>query len=342
LRRLFDCARFERQQRSHRIEILPIIIVYLNNVCDSRCLTCSIWKNNEGLTIPADRQMSVDLLRELYETLGRWRPRQILLSGGEPALHPAFAEAIHRFRSVAGTVCVITNGLTLPSCGSRALEAVSEFYISFDGPDRESYRQIRGVDGFDRLSSTMSVLKTLRTRPKIVARCTLQKANVRRLPELIDSARQLGFDCISFLAVDVSSEAFSRDLHGPADAASLQPVDEDLQVMEEEIRRLEDSRDGTFIEGGPDKLKGIVRYFYALRGQGEFPAVRCNAPWMSMVIETTGQMRGCFFQPVIGDFRTVNGDSAMAFRQNLHVSTDDICARCVCSKKLGLSGLIRL
>jgi MoaA/NifB/PqqE/SkfB family radical SAM enzyme len=323
------------------MEILPIVIVYLNNVCDSRCLTCSIWKNNERLTVPADRQMSSELLGELYETLARWHPRQILLSGGEPALHPAFGDSIHRFRRVAGKVCVITNGLTLPSCGSRALEAVSEFYISFDGPDRESYRQIRGVDGFDRLALTMSVLKTLRSRPKIVARCTLQKANVRRLPELIDAARQLGFDCISFLGVDVSSEAFSRDLHGPSDAASIQPAKDDLRVMEEDIRRLEDRRDD-FVEGGPDKLKRIVQYFYALCGEARFPAVRCNAPWMSVVIETTGQIRGCFFQPLIGDFRTVNGDAAMAFRRNLNVNADATCQRCVCSKKLGLSEFMRL
>jgi len=341
LRRLLDCAKFELQQRSHRIEVLPIVIIYLNNVCDSRCVTCSIWKNNERLTIPADRQMSSGLLNELYETLGNWRPRQILLSGGEPAIHPAFAEAIHRFRRIAGTVCVITNGLSLPTCGSRALEAVSEFYISFDGPDRESYRQIRGVDGFDRLASTMSVLKTLPNRPKIVARSTLQKANVRRLPELVDAARQLGFDRISFLAVDVRSDAFSRDLHGPADAKALQPANDDLRIMEEQIRRLEDSRND-FIEGGPDKLKRIVQYFRALNSEARFPEVQCNAPWMSIVIETTGQIRGCFFQPLIGDFRSINGESALAFRRNLNVSTDATCERCVCSKKLSLYELIRM
>jgi Fe-coproporphyrin III synthase len=341
LRTLLDCATFERQLRSHRIGILPIIIIYLNNVCDSRCVTCSIWRNNDRLQLPADRQMSSELLHELYESLGKWRPRQILLSGGEPAIHPAFAEAVHRFRQIAGTVCIITNGLALPSCGSRALEAVSEFYISFDGPDRESYRQIRGVDGFDRLASTMSVLKTLQTHPKMVARCTLQKANVRRLPELIDSARRLGFDCISFLGIDVTSEAFSRDLHGPADASAIQPGSEDLQVMQEAIRSIEQSA-SEFIEGGPDKLKRILQYFRALCGQAEFPAVNCNAPWMSMVIETTGQIRGCFFQPVIGDFREVNGESAMIFRRNLNVGADATCTRCVCNKLLGVSDLIRM
>lgn len=336
MRSLLDCVRFVRQQRTHRLQVLPIIIVYLNNVCDSRCVTCSIWKNNEALKIAAERQMSSELLAELYESLDQWRPSQILLSGGEPALHPSFADAVHRFRAIAGNVCVITNGLTLPACGSRALEAVSEFYISFDGPDRDSYRQIRGVDGFDRLASTMSVLKTLHSRPKVVARCTLQKANVGRLAELVASARHFGFDRISFLAVDVSSGAFSRDLHGPADAAAIQPDAGDLRKMREEIQRLESSADG-FIEGGTEKLKRIAHYLGALAGEGDFPAVQCNAPWMSMVIETTGKIRGCFFQPVIGDFRTVNGETAVNFRRNLNVGIDSTCARCVCSKSLSAS-----
>jgi MoaA/NifB/PqqE/SkfB family radical SAM enzyme len=339
LRALLDFAAFELQQRSHRIHTLPIIIVYLNNVCDSRCVTCSIWKNNEVLKVPAERQMANDLLSELYRSVGRWHPRQILLSGGEPALHPSFAEAVSRFRDIAGKVCVITNGLALSGCGSGALEAVAEFYISFDGHDRESYRQIRGVDGFDRLASTVHTLRALRTRPKIVARCTLQKANVGRLPELVHSARRMGFDCISFLGADVSSQAFSRDVHGPADVAAMQPSPDDLRVMTEGIRRMEMSPDD-FIEGGVPRLKRIADYFRALSGETEFPDVRCNAPWASVVIETTGKIRGCFFQPVIGDVRTINGERAMEFRRRLNVATDATCARCVCSKFIGVRDLM--
>lgn len=340
MRALLDSFKFELQRRSHHIQVLPIIIVYLNNVCDSRCVTCSIWKNNEVLTIPAERQMPNELLKELYEKLGSWHPRQILLSGGEPALHPSFAEVVHRFRDIAGKVCVITNGLTLSSCGSRALQAVSDFYISFDGHDRESYRRIRGVDGFERLASTLEILKTLRKRPKIIARCTLQKANVRRLPELVDSARAMGFDCISFLGADVGSPAFARDLHGPADAETIQPDGEDLLEMARGIQGLDYS--GGFVEGGAERLKRIEQYFRALTGDATFPPVSCNAPWMSMVIETTGRIRGCFFQPVIGDFRTVNGDVALSFRRNLNVRTDSTCARCVCSKSVGVADLVRM
>ncbi|HLH30078.1 MAG TPA: radical SAM protein [Terriglobia bacterium] len=341
MRSLLDLASLELQQRSHRIQFLPIVIVYLNNICDSRCVTCSIWKNNELLKVPSERQMSNELLNELYENLVQWRPRQILLSGGEPALHPSFSEAVRRFRAIAGKVCVVTNGLVLGNCGSATLQSVEEFYISFDGPDRDSYLQIRGVDGFDRLSSTLRQLKSLRTHPKIVARCTLQRANVRRIPELVGSARELGFDCISFLGVDTTSTAFSRDIHGPATIDSIQPTIDDLRVMEEAIQSLGDSRLG-FVEGGSARLSRILQYFRALLGESEFPAVSCNAPWVSMVIETTGKVRGCFFQPVIGDFRSINESAAVGFRENLDVSQDPTCQRCVCSKFVSLRELAKM
>lgn len=320
--------------------MLPIIVLYLNNICDSRCVTCSIWKNNDSLKLAHERQMPDELLGELYDTLGAWHPRQILLSGGEPVLHPRFARAVEKFANIC-SVGVITNGLLLSSCDHAALNRVSEFYLSFDAPDRESYAHIRGTDGFARLQRSLETLYSLVPRPKVVARCTLQRANVGRLPELVRTARQLGFDRISFLGVDVTSQAFSRDLHGPAEVDAIQPRHEDLAVMQAGIESLRGLSDG-FVEGGSEKLERILRYFRALLGQEEFPAVQCNAPWVSMVIETSGKIRGCFFQPVIGDFRSVNGESALRFRRSLNVSTDATCRRCVCSKLLGARDFIRM
>jgi MoaA/NifB/PqqE/SkfB family radical SAM enzyme len=330
---LLDAARLEIQQRSHRVHILPIIIIYLNNVCDSECITCSIWKNNSLLKIPAHRQMPQETLEELYGAVGRYRPQQILLSGGEPLLHPKFAEAVDRFRRVAPAVAVVSNGLTLGACEREAVEKVSDFFISFDAPDAEGYRQIRGVDGFDRLANSLTTVRRLHRRPGLTARCTLQRLNVRRIPPMIRAARDFGFDRISFLGVDVSSSAFSRDIHGPANASRILPTREDVDAMERDILGLDPS-DG-FIEGGGRKLKRILQFFRAATGDAPFPSVHCNAPWASMVVETTGQMRGCFFQPVIGDFRSVNGERAVRFRRELNVSTDPTCERCVCSKFLG-------
>lgn len=338
---LVDCAKLELQQRSHRVSVLPVVILYLNNICDSRCITCSIWKNNDALKLPNERQMSDALLTELYRELPNWNPRQVLLSGGEPALHPRFPEIIRKFAGFPSAVCVVSNGLLLGSFAPSDLEPVSEFYISFDAPDRKSYEAIRGVDGFERLARSIDALNSLSRRPKIVARCTLQRANVGRLAELTKAAREMGFDAISFLGVDVGSSAFSRDLHGNADPGALVPTREDLIQMRNGIESLRSTANG-FIEGGVGKLERLHQYFRALLGEEKFPEVRCNAPWFSTVIETTGAIRGCFFQPIIGDFRSINGEKAVAFRRSLNVGTDSTCRRCVCSKVLGSLQLLQI
>jgi MoaA/NifB/PqqE/SkfB family radical SAM enzyme len=332
-------AQVQMQQYHHRLHVLPVVVVYLNNICDSRCGTCEIWKNNETVRVSAERQMSAALLEEIYESLRNWQPRQILISGGEPVLHPQFSHAVVRFAAIARDVGVITNGLKLGDCAGEALEKASAFYISFDAPDRATYAAIRGIDGFEKLARAPERLHRLASRPKIVARCTLQRGNIRRIPDLIARARRLGFDTISFLGVDVTSQAFSRDRHGASNISAIQPAAEDLAAMEETIDSSELMSE-PFVEGGVARLKRILQYFRALLGEAEFPLVRCNAPWVSVVIETTGAIRGCFFQPVIGDFRSINGQAALDFRRNLDVKSNATCRRCVCSKWLSPRDLL--
>jgi len=159
-------------------------------------------------------------------------------------------------------------------------------------------------------------------------------ANFRRWIE------QGGFDNISFLAVDIGSSAFSRDIHGIPDMAAMQPTHEDLVEMERAILGLNDP--GSFVEGGTARISRILQYFRGLNRDSEFPAVRCNAPWVSIVVETTGAIRGCFFQPVIGDFRNINGPAALRFRRKLNVESDPTCRRCVCSKLLGVRDFLNM
>ena len=86
----------------------------------------------------------------------------------------------------------------------------------------------------------------------------------------------------------------------------------------------------------PAKLRRIVQHFRAHLGQAEHVAPRCNAPWVSAVIEASGDVRPCFFHPVLGNLHSqtlpeiLNSPEALQFRSNLDVeptrSADDACA----------------
>ena len=102
---------------------------------------------------------------------------------------------------------------------------------------------------------------------------------------------------------------------------------------------------------GPDKSDALVLFgasgdlayrqiFPALHGLEAFPEVRCNAPWVSAVLEPGNQLRPCFFHPLYSSngstsFESVlNSTAAIAFRRGLDVQADATCQRCVCSLSL--------
>jgi MoaA/NifB/PqqE/SkfB family radical SAM enzyme len=95
---------------------------------------------------------------------------------------------------------------------------------------------------------------------------------------------------------------------------------------------------GGFVVESPEKLRRIVDHFRA-HLQLQLPvAPRCNAPWVSAVLESDGVVRPCFFHRPIGTvgqgaslLEVLNGPEAIRFRQGLDVATNAVCRRCVCS-----------
>ena len=93
----------------------------------------------------------------------------------------------------------------------------------------------------------------------------------------------------------------------------------------------------SFILESPNKLRRIVRHFKAHLGLAEAVAPRCNAPWVSAVLESDGTVRPCFFHEPIGNvsgqslIEVLNSPRAVEFRESLQIADNPICRRCVCS-----------
>jgi len=174
----------------------------------------------------------------------------------------------------------------------------------------------------------------------VAGRCTVQRENHALLRETVRTAESLGLASISFLAADVTSAAFNRPGGWPASRArevALTPEETDWLESEVELLIAELPSLGGFVRESPEKLRRIVRHFRAHVGQAEAAAPRCNAPWVSSVIEADGTVRPCFFHAPYGNIRrrplaeVLNGSPALEFRGSLDVSTNPVCRRCVCS-----------
>jgi MoaA/NifB/PqqE/SkfB family radical SAM enzyme len=189
---------------------------------------------------------------------------------------------------------------------------------------------------FDSLARGVAALHRIAPGFPVSARCTVQARNASRLRDTVQAARGIGLRSISFLAADLASTAFNRPLAWPAGRqSSLAP---ELAELEGEIESLIAGYpvDGFVLES-PQKLRRIVSHFRAHYGLEPHTAPRCNAPWVSAVVESNGDVRPCFFHPVIGNtagttlLEVLNGPRATAFRESLRVEDNQTCRRCVCS-----------
>jgi MoaA/NifB/PqqE/SkfB family radical SAM enzyme len=176
------------------------------------------------------------------------------------------------------------------------------------------------------------------------ARSTLHRHNFRELPNLIGKARAIGLDQISFLAADVTSEAFGRS----RTESSARNLLLDEAEVAEFARRVEETIDShaedfrsRFVAESPDKLRRLPKYYAAQLELGDFPPISCNAPWLSAVVEADGSVRPCYFHPAVGNIRerslrAILDRDMRAFRARLDVQTNPVCVKCVCSLKVGL------
>ena len=87
--------------------------------------------------------------------------------------------------------------------------------VCIDGPE-QVHDQVRRVKGAHQLigKGIVAVRKRKPDMP-INARSTVQKANHQVIRQTVAGAKAIGLDSISFLATDLTSQAFNRDLVWP-------------------------------------------------------------------------------------------------------------------------------
>ncbi len=310
---------------------LALVTLYVTERCNSRCVTCDYWRHGRA-------EMNLEYVTRLQPSLRSLGTRLVVLSGGEPLLHPDWAQIAELLKSNGLEVWLLTSGLSLAKHARRAATLFDAITVSLDGTDRKTYSAIRGLDAFDNVCEGIRAAAAHGVSPGV--RVTLQRSNYRQLPAFVELARGLGARQVSFLAVDVANpHAFGRldDYHSDL-ALGNQDLPEFEQLLDAlERDNAEDFRSG-FIAESPTKLRRILQYFSAIRARGSYPAVRCNAPEFSAVIAANGRVQPCFFisgpqhDRIHGDFQhALNSDAMMALRRDIRTGRRAECKTCVCS-----------
>jgi MoaA/NifB/PqqE/SkfB family radical SAM enzyme len=334
-----------RTLQTHKISALPIVILMPHSACNCRCVMCDIWKDNKNL-----KQLTEHDITDLLSALKKFGTRQVLMSGGEALLNINFFGLCRILKKHDIKITLLSTGLSIKRNANQILEYVDDLIVSLDG-DQPLHDAIRDIPGaFNKLKEGVEHIRSINPNYRITARTVIHRLNFRNWPAIIEAAKAMGINQVSFLPADVSSHAFNRQTAWaePKQHEILPSENEldDLQQIIDQVTANESDFTNHFIAESKSKIQDIYRYYAAFYGLNEFPFKKCNAPWVSAVIEADGSVRPCFFHEAIGNIRDngfadiLNSKEAIDFRRSLNMGTNATCVKCVCS--LNLSPLTRL
>ena len=218
---------------------------------------------------------------------------------------------------------------------------VNNIIVSLDG-NEETHDRIRNIPhAFQKLKEGVQYIKNIEPAVRITARTVIHKLNFRYWDSILNSAKQIGLDQVSFLPADVSSHAFNREILWNEDRQHEIMLEQtELPELKNIIERFIEDRSSDFqshfIAESPLKLQKIYDYYAAFYNLNPFPYKKCNAPWVSTVIEADGTVRPCFFHNPIGNIRNnsldeiLNNKESIRFRKDLDIDSNSTCIKCVC------------
>jgi MoaA/NifB/PqqE/SkfB family radical SAM enzyme len=303
---------------------------------------CDIWKGNNNV-----KQLEESDVEKILDSMKKLNTKLVVMSGGEALMHPNFFRLCEIIKTNNIKITLLSTGLLLKKYAAEIIEKTDEVIVSLDG-SREVHDKIRNIpNAYDKLKEGVQELKKIKQNFRVTARCVIQKENFEDFPNIVDAAKDIGLDQISFLAADVTTDAFNRpDLWDDQKAGDVKLSRTDLIKFKDVVESLINSHSNdfktNFIAESPDKIRRFYHYYAAYYGESRFPEMKCNAPWVSAVIEADGSVRPCFFHPVSGDIRKnsfteiINSEKSILFRKNLDVAANSICEKCVCYLNLSL------
>jgi MoaA/NifB/PqqE/SkfB family radical SAM enzyme len=301
---------------------------------------CDIWKDNKNLQQLTEKDVS-----GLLSSLKKLGTKQVVMSGGEALLNQNFFKLCEVLYKEGIKVTLLTTGLTIRHHAEQLLKWVNDIIVSLDG-DQPLHDAIRNIPGaFQKLKEGVEHIHSINPKYRITGRTVIQRLNFWNWSSIIHQAKQMGLKQISFLPADVSSHAFNRQM------AWEEPRQHEILLSEQELPELQsiitrlfsehaDDFNTRFIAESPEKIQYIYDYYAAYYNLNPFPRKKCNAPWVSAVVEADGNVRPCFFHGTLGNIRDakltdiLNSDIAVNFRKTLDMSINPTCVKCVCSLNL--------
>lgn len=272
------------------VEALPrALYLETTNRCDSKCQTCI--RTFETLEPPADLTLErVQAIVVQFPVLDR-----VVLHGiGEPLLNPQIFDIVAYLKTRVASVLFNSDAIALtPARAGRLVESgLDEFRVSMDAATAATYRRLRGVDRFDRVTANVARLIGLqrrldRTNPRVSLWFTAARANVDELPGFVQLAADLGVgevyvQRLVFNGLGLATEA--NALHG--------------RLRARELERLAEADALATRHGIAMRASGLTSPLASLQSSDDArPWSGCQRPWTLAYVTANGNVLPCCISP---------------------------------------------
>ncbi len=183
---------------------LDQVYLLLTRKCNLSCSHC-IRSSNSTFTEMIEKNLAFKIIDELSSIRS---DAVVLISGGEPSLHPEFYEIVVKSAESFRKVVVNTNGLRFNQLKNiAALENVS-IQISLDG-DEESHNMIRGAGTFRK--TLLHIDKLSKLGINVMVASTVTKHNIHSISALDHSLSDISFNYWNVKRVVGSGRADDED-----------------------------------------------------------------------------------------------------------------------------------
>jgi radical SAM protein with 4Fe4S-binding SPASM domain len=262
------------------------IYIEPTNRCNELCVTCPRTFFQREPEADLDYERFVRLLDQFPEV------ERIVLHGvGEPLLARELPRMVAEANRRGAAVLFNTNALALHRrLGEQLVDAgLDELRVSMDAADRETYRVIRGVDGYAKaMRRTAEFCAHLRERgaqrPRVSMFFMAMRENLEQLPAVIEKAGAIGVACV----------VLQRLVYFEAGLAV-----EGQSVMGEDLRELFDRCEEAATRAGVELIgsgrlgpEGSLRPVASGR-----PWSGCTRPWRSTYVTANGNVLPCCIAP---------------------------------------------
>ncbi len=184
---------------------LKAVQIKITNACNLSCIYCFERVNKRNIKF-----ISMEDLKIIINNLKKYNIKRIVITGGEPTLHPKFIEIINMLRSKFPSIeiRIQTNGTNPQIIKKLKKDPKISIQVSLDHYKKEIHEKLRGKNTYEKVIKTIEVSKEKGFY--LIVYSTLTKMNIVDFNKFVEFLSNKNVDLFGFTILRLQGKAKNK------------------------------------------------------------------------------------------------------------------------------------